>query len=170
MSKFVRQDVAQHESPQGVAWPGDHPVRVGTSARREKPLALIRRELESNSPRRSGLVVEHDSSGTDQPPEWEVCAFERGRDKLHAHQAVVDLFAESSQGVADIGRRGRVVPAAGRAARADNGEFRPACGADRTRICSYATCHRQSVAHERSRSQWGSPLTRWMHPCRQLAE
>ena len=102
MPKLVRKDVAQHEPPERVTRPGDDPVLVGAGARREKPRTLIRRELEPKPPRRWGLVVEHDSPRTDEPPEWELCAYHRSWDELHTHQAVLELFAESLQSAPDV--------------------------------------------------------------------
>ena len=141
MSQLMREDIPEHEAPQGVARPHDHAFRIHRGAGTTQMCSTVLRQRSPQTPRRACLVVQDDVARADESSQRESIARGGCRHQLDHPQPVIELVAEEPERRANIRRRCWVVTTSSGAARPYDREHRASGGADAARIASDATGH-----------------------------
>jgi hypothetical protein len=141
MAEFMGKDVAQRETLQRIGWPRDDTFFAEICSRLVKTCSLLLRKCVRKSPRRHRLVVQANMTRSDKLTELEASACRRTRDQFNRFEAVVDLLAEDRERLANIRRRGWMVPPGTRTPCTDSGKRRASRGANSPRITAKAVGH-----------------------------
>lgn len=142
MPELVREDVAKHEAPEGIARPRHDPFLAQIRARKLEHFPIPGRGCTAKSPRWLRLVVERDPSRPHEASEDQSFVRVGRGDQINRSETVVRILTEDLQRLANVGWRRWVVSPRRRATSTDRREPRPPRGSETPRIASNASGHR----------------------------